>query len=219
MYAKARADDDRTVRTEAFDAIGDRHLGAHGRGVAGDRAAVVEAVGGVVQHQRPEVATVRLVPVEFLTDEQAEAYGKFAEEPTRPELEWFFFLDDVDRALIALRRSTHHQLGLALQMCTVRYIGRFLPDDPLDHRDRWSSGSPHSSASRTVGGEAVYRAAEDGVRARLGDPGRLRVPRVRGPGVVPAIPYLPARSGVDARRGPKALFDHAVGWLRRNRCC
>ncbi|MFE5549958.1 hypothetical protein ACFQ71_40190, partial [Streptomyces sp. NPDC056534] len=33
------------------------------------------------------VGTVRRVPVEFLTDEQAEAYGKFAEEPTRPELE------------------------------------------------------------------------------------------------------------------------------------
>lgn len=73
-----------------------------------------------------------LVPVEFLTDEQAEAYGKFAEEPTRPELERFFFLNDVDRDLVALRRSTHHQLGFALQMCAVRYIGRFLPDDPLD---------------------------------------------------------------------------------------
>nr|WP_260611319.1 DUF4158 domain-containing protein [Streptomyces sp. WAC04770] len=71
-----------------------------------------------------------VVPEEFLTDEQAEAYGKFAEEPTRPELERFFFLDDVDRDLIARRRSAHHQLGFALQMCTVRYIGRFLPDDP-----------------------------------------------------------------------------------------
>lgn len=71
------------------------------------------------------------MPAEFLTDEQAEAYGKFAEEPTRPELERFF-LDDVDRDLIARRRSAHHQLGFALQMCTVRYIGRFLPDDPLD---------------------------------------------------------------------------------------
>nr|WSZ19352.1 DUF4158 domain-containing protein [Streptomyces canus] len=31
--------------------------------------------------------------VEFLTDEQAEAYGRFVEEPTRPELERFFYLD------------------------------------------------------------------------------------------------------------------------------
>jgi hypothetical protein len=45
------------------------------------------------------------VPVEFLTDEQAEAYGAFTEAPTRPELERFFFLDDDDRDLIALRRT------------------------------------------------------------------------------------------------------------------
>ncbi|MFF1604429.1 hypothetical protein ACFVYV_44740 [Streptomyces mirabilis] len=31
------------------------------------------------------------MPVEFLTDEQAEAYGKFADEPTRPDLERLFF--------------------------------------------------------------------------------------------------------------------------------
>jgi hypothetical protein len=28
------------------------------------------------------------VPVEFLTDEQAAAYGRFVEEPTRPEQTW-----------------------------------------------------------------------------------------------------------------------------------
>ncbi|HEY3692836.1 MAG TPA: hypothetical protein VGL46_21550 [Pseudonocardiaceae bacterium] len=34
------------------------------------------------------------MPVEFLTDEQAESYGAFGQDPTRPELERFFFLDD-----------------------------------------------------------------------------------------------------------------------------
>ncbi|WP_405094364.1 DUF4158 domain-containing protein [Micromonospora sp. NBC_01392] len=37
------------------------------------------------------------MPVESFTDEQAEAYGRSVEEPTRPELERFFFLDDVGR--------------------------------------------------------------------------------------------------------------------------
>jgi hypothetical protein len=37
------------------------------------------------------------MPVEFLTDEQAGAYGSFQEVPTRPELERFFFLDFTDR--------------------------------------------------------------------------------------------------------------------------
>jgi hypothetical protein len=64
--------------------------------------------------------------VEFLTDEQAAAYGKFAEEPTRPELERFSFLDDVDRDLIALRRTKHHQQApeLAEDLWPVAIVGR-----------------------------------------------------------------------------------------------
>jgi hypothetical protein len=37
------------------------------------------------------------VPVEFLTDDQAAGYGRFTGEPSRAELERFFFLDDTDR--------------------------------------------------------------------------------------------------------------------------
>jgi hypothetical protein len=70
------------------------------------------------------------VPVEFLTDEQAESYGTFTQEPTRPELERFFFLDDEDRRLIGKRRGDYSRLGFALQVCTVRYVGLFL-QDPL----------------------------------------------------------------------------------------
>jgi TnpA family transposase len=77
------------------------------------------------------IAIVPVVPVEFLADEQAAAYGAFAEVPMRSELERFFYLDDVGRDLIALRRTKSHQLGFALQLTTVRYIGLFL-EDPLN---------------------------------------------------------------------------------------
>lgn len=80
---------------------------------------------GKVAGRTSALATVRFVPVEFLTDEQAEAYGAFTDVPTRPELERFFFLDEDDRDLIALRRTDAHRLGVAVQICTVRYVGRF----------------------------------------------------------------------------------------------
>ncbi|MFI5690152.1 DUF4158 domain-containing protein [Streptomyces sp. NPDC051636] len=89
--------------------------------------------------------------MEFLTDEQAEAYGKFTEEPTRPELERFFFLDDVDRDLIALRRSTHHQLGFSLVEELVRAWTPGGSSSPNDWRRR-GRRRRSSSRCRTTGG-------------------------------------------------------------------
>ncbi|MFE1248714.1 hypothetical protein [Streptomyces sp. NPDC058766] len=42
--------------------------------------------------------------------EQAASYGTFNEEPTRPEPEGSFLLDDEDRTLIAKRRDDHAML-------------------------------------------------------------------------------------------------------------
>lgn len=159
------------------------------------------------------------MPVEFLTDEQAGAYAKFAEEPTRPEQERFFFLDDVDRDLIALRRTKHHQLGFALQMCTVRYVGLFLGEDPLDvpwsvvenlaeqlgiedascvkrYTERRQTVYDHAWEIRDAYGYHAYEDHEMGQVFRA---------------------FLHGRAWTAHAEGPKALFDHAVGWLRRNR--
>ncbi|MFI1258675.1 Tn3 family transposase [Streptomyces netropsis] len=158
------------------------------------------------------------MPVEFLTDEQAEAYGKFAEEPTRPELERFFFLDDEDRKLIAKRRGDHNGLGFALQMCTVRYIGLFL-EDPLavpwpvvehlatqleiedvscvkEYTERLKTAYEHVWEIRDVYG---YHPFEDHTQGR-----RFRT-------------FLHGRAWTAHAEGPKTLFDHSVGWLRRHR--
>ncbi|MFI5635042.1 DUF4158 domain-containing protein [Streptomyces sp. NPDC051664] len=158
------------------------------------------------------------MPVEFLTDEQAASYGKFNEEPTRPELERFFFLDDEDRKLIAKRRGDHSRLGFALQMCTVRYIGRFLPDDPLDvpwavveylgeqlgiedvscvkqYTERKPTAYEHAWEIRDAYEYHEYDDPEWGRKFRT---------------------FLHGRAWTHAE-GPVALFNQAVGWLRRHR--
>ena len=57
---------------------------------------------------------LRLMPVEFLTDDEAAAYGRFAGPPVQADLERVFFLDDEDRALVGQRRGEHMKLGFAL---------------------------------------------------------------------------------------------------------
>lgn len=163
------------------------------------------------------LATVRFVPVEFLTDEQAEAYGAFTDVPTRPELERFLFLDEDDRDLIALRRTDAHRLGVAVQICTVRYVGRFLGEDPLAvpweaveylagqlgvedascvkrYPERRSTVYEHAAQIQE---RFAYRDFTDGRWGR----------EFRG--------FLYGRAWTHAE-GPVALFNHAVTWLRKN---
>lgn len=67
------------------------------------------------------------MPVEFLTHEQKANYGKFSESPTPEQLNKYFWFDDQDRSIISQMRSDHNQLGFAIQLGTVRFLGTFLP--------------------------------------------------------------------------------------------
>ncbi len=157
------------------------------------------------------------MPVEFLSDEQVAAYGSFVGEPVLAEVERFFYLDDGDRDLVAKRRSDSHRLGFAVQLGTVRAVGRFL-EDPLDvpwvaveflasvleiadascvkrYLDRPQTAYEHAWEIR---GRYGYRNFDDAV---VGD-GFAR--------------FLDGRAWTHAE-GPVALFEHAVSWLRRQR--
>lgn len=156
------------------------------------------------------------MPVEFLSDDQASAYGQFPSGFTRAELERYFFLDDVDRALIEPKRRDHNRLGFAVQLVTVRYTGRFL-EDPLD-------GVPaglvaYLAEQLEIADPSCVKAYSERVKTR-----QEHVWEIRDADGWREFSVVEAELGewVEGRAwttgdGPKALFDAAVGWLRERR--
>ena len=152
------------------------------------------------------------MPVEFLTDDEAAAYGRYAGAPSQAELEKIFFLDDEDRALVGRRRGPHMKLGFALQLVTARYVGLFL-EDPLDvpaevvdfvagqlgiedpscvkrYTERDKTRFDHAWEIQQACELKEFAEAEPGLRK-----------------------WVAARSWTSGD-GPKAIFTDAVRWLR-----
>jgi hypothetical protein len=154
--------------------------------------------------------------VSFLSQAEWDGFGRYSETPPgRETLERFFFLDDADRELVAEHRGAHSQLGFAVQLVTVRHVGRFLadaldvPTPVLDYLaaqlkiddasrvkrylERRNTRYEHQAEIAEVYGYRDFAAAEAEFRRRLDD------------------------QAWTTGDGPKVLFYAAAAWLRQKR--
>ena len=155
------------------------------------------------------------MPVEFLSDAEAAAYGRYDGGPSRAELDRVFFLDDADRELIEKRRGEHNRLGFALQLTTARWLGVFLPDP---------TAVPEPVLSYVAGQLEVE---DPSVLRRYLERRRTRFEHAEEIETSEGLRDFAAVSGeleewAAARTymtgdGPRAIFTDAVGWLRERR--
>ena len=68
------------------------------------------------------------MPIDFLTAAERERLNCFPEPIPDEDLRVFFTLSDQDIAEVRKQRGAPNQLGFALQLCALRYLG-FAPDD------------------------------------------------------------------------------------------
>lgn len=139
-------------------------------------------------------------------------YGRFAGELSLDELATCFFFDDHDRRLIARRRTDGTRLGFALQLGTLRYLGRFL-EDPVQVPTgvvTWTAREVGVPASTDIGayGRAEWRwAHQEEIRQAYG------YRQSGAPGVEEELnAWLRARAWVSAESHP-VLFAQAVEHL------
>jgi TnpA family transposase len=152
------------------------------------------------------------VPVDFLTDEQASAYARFAGAPSRTELERFFFLDDADRSVVEKRRSDTNRLGFAVQLGTVRQLGAFLAD-PVDIPTQVVD---YVAGQLGIGDPSCLKTYAGRDKTRLEH--QWEITRLHGyRDFASAEAELSTWIGDRAwttGEGPRTLFGGAIGWLR-----
>ena len=153
------------------------------------------------------------MPVDFLTEDQAQRYGRYTGDPTPEQLARYFYLDDADQERIRARRGDHTRLGFALQLSTVRFLGTFLEDptavpprvvahlaaqvhvpDPMACLDRYRTGTVRWEHTAEIRHAYGYRDFTD------------------QPDYFQLLRWLFTRAWISNER-PTLLFDRATAWL------
>ena len=155
------------------------------------------------------------MPVEFLTDGEAAAYGRYAQVPSQADLDRVFFLDDEDLALVDRHRGTHMRAGFALQLVTVRWLGTFL-EDPLD-----VPGVVLDFVAGQLGVTDPSQVKRYTERAKTRFDHQWEIRRVHGLREFAEVEeefveWVAARSWTSGD-GPKAIFLDGVTWLRERK--
>ncbi len=155
------------------------------------------------------------MPVEFLTDDEAAAYGRYAGAPSQADMERVFFLDDEDRKLVDLRRGDHTKAGFALQLVTVRWLGTFL-EDPLD-----VPGEVLDFVAGQLGIADPAAAKRYTERAKTKSDHQQEIRRKYGlrdfaDAEAELTEWVAARAWTSGD-GPKAIFLDAMAWLRERK--
>src|SRR5882724_1306066 len=78
------------------------------------------------------------MPIDFLTAAERERLNRFPEPIPDDDLRVFFTLSDEDQLEVGKQRGAHNQLGFALQLCALRYLG-FAPMTSVPRRGLPSS--------------------------------------------------------------------------------
>ncbi len=153
------------------------------------------------------------MPVAFLSEDYLHTYGRFTGEPSPAQLDRYFHLDDADQALTATHHGSHHRLGFALQLCTVRFLGTFLinpldvPPGAVAHVARQLRIVDASCLARYLERPTTHWEHAMEIRRRYGyrdftdQPAHFRLVR-----------WLYTRTWLSIER-PSVLFEYAIAWL------